>query len=248
MTAHGSQTGSQFWSGLVFFLLVLLGLGYGFWQLQQWLEDEQRLPVETIKLSGQVQQVTQAQVDKVVRQGQPGSFFELDVQQALADIEALPWVYRASVRKEWPNHLRVHVVEQQAVAVWNGELLLNRYGDSFSALLPPEAKDWPRLYGPEGSEQTALQGYRAMSSLLQGLQLGIKELVLTERFAWSLTLDSGLKIKLGRSEFIDRLQRLVDLYPLLEKDKRQADYVDIRYDTGLAVGWKDKASDQQQEQ
>jgi cell division protein FtsQ len=30
----------------------------------------------------------------------------------------------------------------------------------------------------------------------------------------------------------------VDLLPLISQQKRQVDYVDLRYDTGLAVGWK----------
>jgi cell division protein FtsQ len=84
---------------------------------------------------------------------------------------------------------------------------------------------------------TALEGYRAMQGLLQLSGLKIDELLLSERFAWDLKLDNGIKLRLGRSEFIDRLQRFVDLYPILQT--KPVDYVDLRYDTGLAVGWKE---------
>jgi cell division protein FtsQ len=61
---------------------------------------------------------------------------------------------------------------------------------------------------------------------------------LSERFAWRLTLVGGLTLDLGRTEFIDRVQRFVDLYPLLINNERYLEYVDLRYDTGMAVGWK----------
>ena len=70
----------------------------------------------------------------------------------------------------------------------------------------------PNLYGPGGSEQTALQGYRNMQSLLETSNLYIVEMFLSERFAWNVQLNNGIKLNLGRTEFIDRLQRFVDLY------------------------------------
>jgi cell division protein FtsQ len=62
-------------------------------------------------------------------------------------------------------------------------------------------------------------------------------LFLSERFAWNLRLANGIKLNLGRSEFIDRLQRFVDIFPLISAQNKSVDYVDLRYDTGLAVGW-----------
>ena len=51
-------------------------------------------------------------------------------------------------------------------------------------------------------------------------------------------INNGIKLNLGRTEFINRLQRFVDLLPLILQQEKQVDYVDLRYDTGLAVGWK----------
>lgn len=229
--------GPQLWWGLLFLVLVLSGLVYGAYSINAWLDDEQQLPVRDIRVSGDLKYLVKADVEQAIRGNQPGSFFELDIQRALKDIEALPWVYRASIRKEWPNNLHVHVVEQQAAASWNGDMLLNTQGGTFSAGAP-EGVTLPRLFGPEGSEQTALQGYRAMQALLLRSGVQVEELVLSERFSWNLRLNNGLRLNLGRDEFIDRLQRFVDIYPLLQKDERQPEYVDLRYDTGLAVGWK----------
>jgi cell division protein FtsQ len=136
-------------------------------------------------------------------------------------------------------------------------MLLNQYGDVFNATVTGKIGTsevdenvnskivLPNLYGPGGSEQTALQGYRNMQSLLDTSELYIVEMFLSERFAWNIQLNTGVKLNLGRTEFIDRLQRFVDLLPLISQQDRQVDYVDLRYDTGLAVGWKtpDKATE-----
>ena len=77
-----------------------------------------------------------------------------------------------------------------------------------------------------------------MQGLLDVAELSITELSLSERYAWGLKLSNGIRLQLGRTEFMDRLQRFIDVYPLLQKSKKAVEYVDLRYDTGLAVGWK----------
>lgn len=230
----------RFIGGMVFLLMLLCAIIYGALAFKSWAEDEQKAPLNDVSVSGKRWYIDDAQIEHLIRISQPGSFFALDVEQAHKDIEAMPWVYRASVRKRWPNSLKVYVVEQTPAARWNDDLLLNQFGETFDGSVNQDKPMvvLPNLFGPGGSEQTALEGYKAMQALLQGSQLTIDELVLSERFAWNLKLQNGISLNLGRKEFIDRLQRFIDLYPLLSKQERAVDYVDLRYDTGLAVGWK----------
>lgn len=233
------QSRSNLWGGIVFLVILVLLLGLGIVKLVTWLDDEQQAPVQKIVISGKRQFLQDSQVESLVRQSQPGSFFELDMAQTHKEIEALPWVFRASVRKRWPNGLEVYVVEQVPAARWNDDLLLNQHGEAFDGIEVANQMHLglPSLFGPGGSEKTALQGYRDMQSLLEAADLHISELFLSERFAWNLHLDNGIKLNLGRSEFIDRLQRFVDVFPLISSQGKSIDYVDLRYDTGLAVGW-----------
>lgn len=242
------RRGSHFYLGLAFFISLLVLLVIGLIKLNAWLEDEQQAPVQDIVISGERTFIDDQKIQRLIKKTQPGSFFELDVNQTHQTVEGMPWVYRASVRKRWPNGLEVFVVEQQPAAIWNGDMLLNQFGDAFDAQISDADLNskitLPYLYGPGGSEQTALQGYRNMQSLLETSDLYIVEMFLSERFAWNVQLNNGIKLNLGRTEFIDRLQRFVDLLPLISQQERQVDYVDLRYDTGLAVGWKtlDKAA------
>ena len=47
----------------------------------------------------------------------------------------LPWVYSVAVRKQWPNELKIYVVDQNPVALWNGDFLINQAGKFFKLML-----------------------------------------------------------------------------------------------------------------
>ena len=231
------------WGGIAFLAVLVVLLISGGIHTYNWMQDEQQAPVQVIDFSGQFEQLDVLKLERLIRQSQPGSFFALDVNDIHRLLEEQAWVYRASVRKQWPNRLKVYLVEQTPVARWNEDLMLNPYGESFNA----EGKNLglPRLFGPGGSEKTALEGFNAMQRLLRSQQLDIEELSLSERFAWQVQLVNGIEINLGRQEFIDRLQRFVDVYPLLSEQPKGVSYVDLRYDTGLAVGWQNETDTNQ---
>lgn len=232
---------ASLWGGVVFLLFVIAALVFGVVKANGYMQDEQQMPVQVIDFSGDYQHVNITRLERLIRKSQPGSFFALDVNEVFELVEAQPWVYRASVRKKWPNTLKIYLVEQQPVAKWNEDLLLNPYGDTFNA----DGHDiaLPRLYGPGGSEKTALEGYNAMHALLTTTAMNIEELSLSERFAWQVQLENGIELNLGRKEFIDRLQRFIDVYPLLAQQEKTVKYIDLRYDTGVAVGWENSNSD-----
>lgn len=231
-----SRKPQELWAGVAFLVLVFIGLIIGGLKAYSWMQDEQQMPVQVVDFSGEFEHVNIGRLERLIRASQPGSFFALDVNEVFRLVEAQPWIYRASVRKQWPNTLKIYLVEQTPVAHWNDDLILNPYGETFDG--KDQKLDLPRLYGPGGSEKTALEGYNAMQSLLATTAMAISELSLSERFAWQLQLKNGVDLNLGRQEFIDRLQRFIDIYPLLQQQPKDVKYVDLRYDTGLAVGWK----------
>ncbi len=223
-------------SGFIFFLLVIGGLVFGAIKVQAWLQDEQQLPVQRIIFSGERKVLADAQMEASIRASQKGSFFALDVNEVHLLLEDMPWVYRASVRKRWPSSLHIYLIEQVPVASWNDDLLLNTQGEVFDG--GTMSAGLPKLFGPGGSEKTALAGFNAMQSLLSETGLSIDELFLSERFAWRVKLNNGIKLNIGRQQFIDRLQSFIDIFPLLKAQNKAINYIDLRYDIGLAVGWQ----------
>ncbi|STM57713.1 cell division protein FtsQ [Escherichia coli] len=73
--------------------------------------------------------------------------------------QRLPWIKQVSVRKQWPDELKIHLVEYVPIARWNDQHMVDAEGNTFS--VPPDRTSkqvLPMLYGPEGSANEVLQG------------------------------------------------------------------------------------------
>lgn len=252
-----NQQALSFGLGLAFFVCVLMGLISIAWWLTNRLVDQESLPVNSVVISGEMPYTQREDVLSAMNNINLGNFFQVDVNEIQSQVSALPWVYSVAVRKQWPNEVKIYVVDQTPVALWNGDFLLNKFGKAFQADTQRLTQALPQFFGPEGSELLALENFINLNDLLEYRDLAIDELVLSERFSWQLTLNDGVMLNLGREERVKRVQRFMDLYPLIKthleqqpkqknnhkKQLKQAvDYIDLRYDTGLAVGWKSVAN------
>lgn len=250
------QQALSFGLGLAFFLCVLIGLISIAWWLTNRLIDQESLPVNSIVITGEMPYTKRDDVLAAMNNINLGNFFQVDVNEIQSQVSALPWVYSVAVRKHWPNEVKIYIVDQTPVALWNGDFLLNQFGKAFQADIEQLKHALPQFFGPEGSELLALENFLNLNDLLEYKNLAIDELVLSERYSWQLTLNDGVMLNLGREERVKRVQRFMDIYPLIkthlkqqdkqknnrEKQLKQAvDYIDLRYDTGLAVGWKSLA-------
>ncbi len=247
--AQGEASTLSFGLGLLFFISVLFSLISISWWLTQHFIGQESAPVTSIVISGEMPYSQRSDIINAIEHVDMGNFFQVNVNEVQTEVLTLPWVYSVAVRKQWPNELKIYVVDQTPVAVWNGDFLINQLGQVFQADLERIKHYLPNFFGPEGSEVVALENYRNFNGLLEFNALSIDELVLSERFSWLLTLDDGVTLNLGREERVERIQRFMDVYPMIkaqlkakiiaEKQQNQAvDYIDLRYDTGLAVGWK----------
>ncbi|OUR63419.1 cell division protein FtsQ [Colwellia sp. 39_35_sub15_T18] len=243
--------------GLAFFVVVLISLISAAWWLSQQVFGQENSPVNSVVISGEMPYTKRQDVMTAISQIDLGNFFEVDVNDIQVQVSALPWVYSVSVRKQWPDEVKIYVVDQTPIALWNGDFLLNQFGKAFQADIARLNQALPQFFGPEGSELLALENYSNLNGLLEYSNLAIDELVLSERFSWQLTLNDGVMLNLGREERVERIQRFMDVYPLIKSHLKQkikakknnkkqlkqaVDYIDLRYDTGLAVGWKSIAN------
>ncbi|WJW75003.1 cell division protein FtsQ/DivIB [Thiohalobacter sp. IOR34] len=223
--------------GLLGLLFAALAGGAGWGAL--WLRDPHSLPLRTVRIEGEFRHLDQARLRAAVAPVASGGFFSVDVEAVRRAAEALPWVQRVKVQRLWPDTLRLQVVEQQAVARWGEDGLLNPHGELFR----PPAEDidprLPRLDGPEVLRERVMRQYVAAVEALRPLGLRVARLELDARRAWRLRLGDGVELKLGREHAGQRLQRFVRIYPLVfAAAGRTAETVDMRYSNGLAVRWQ----------
>jgi cell division protein FtsQ len=175
-----------------------------------------------------------------------GNFFTLDLQKAREAFEAVPWVRKAVVKREFPNRLRVRIEEHEAEALWGTDSesrLVNTFGEVFEAnAADVEQDEMPRLAGPEGSSPQVLAMYRALNPLLQPLDLSVEQVTLTGRGGWSLQLDTGASVQLGRGtlqEVLARSERFAHtLTQVTSKYGRRPEALvaaDLRHADGYAI-------------
>ena len=225
-----------FYAGVLFFLCAVAALLWALSAAGTWLQNQQSAPVREIRLYGDFHHINAQQLHQQLAQQYVGNFFSVNVDQVQAFLLQQPWVYQVAVRKQWPDALVVVVTEQQPVAIWNQLQLLNGRAEVFDAPLQQLKTELPMLTGPQGSQQDALTMFRHMQGLLALHKFNAVSLGLTERFSWQLSLSNGVSLKLGRDDTLKRLQRFIELYPVISKHKDDAvAEVDLRYDTGIAV-------------
>ncbi|WP_421206889.1 cell division protein FtsQ/DivIB [Aeromonas enteropelogenes] len=231
------RTKGGFIAGVAFFLLVIWGCYRTALDVKGWLTDANRLPMSELLLQGQHQYLQTEELRQAVLDGaESRNFFELDVNELQGRLDALPWVASVSVRKKWPNKIKVYLTEENVAARWNGNRFVNTQGKVFSA--PDRVKvALMQLSGPDGQAARVLKESRQYESQLAAKGYKLLGVNLTPRHAWELTLDGNIKLFLGRNDIALRLQRFIDAFPVIEP-RSQVAYVDLRYDTGMAVGWK----------
>lgn len=208
-----------------------------------------RLPVFDIKgivVTGEVSHNNALTLRANVAPRLAGTFYSMDLATVRAAFEAVPWVRRAVVRREFPNRLQVALQEHQAVAYWGGEgepRLINSYGEVFEANVGEVEQDTlPRLSGPEGHGADVLAMHRTLVPLFAPLALSIDQLELSAGGSWRAILETGAEIELGRGGAADitaRVQRfLATLTQVTSRYARHASSVesaDLRHENGYAL-------------
>ncbi len=234
----GSPLVKQHAVGGSFFLVVVLLIGFLLYSTISWMWDEQRLPLSKIVLQGNLQYVSTLDVQRAfARLDHIGTFMSQDIDVLQTSVQSIPWVSHASIRKQWPDTIKVFLTEHQVQAIWNGNALLDDDGIVFDGDIGLVKEEHVKLYGPDGSAPEVLKVWRQYNSQFQAIGRNISSLLLNERRAWQIILDNGIRLELGKESLDERIARFFLLYKQLGNEVDQVSYIDLRYDTGAAVGW-----------
>ncbi|OGT21313.1 MAG: hypothetical protein A2V90_03550 [Gammaproteobacteria bacterium RBG_16_57_12] len=207
------------------------------------LLDPALFPIRTVQVRGQLQHVQSGQLQAMVAPYTQAGFLWLDVAATRAGVQSLPWVRSATVRRVWPDTLRVTVQEQTALARWGEQALVNDAGEVFSPARESFPAGLQRLDGPVGMSRLVAEHYVQYARALQPLQLQVAHLTMDGRHAWSVELDNGVKLLLGRDADGSRMQRFIGSYQtLLGERSAEIAHIDLRYTNGMAVTWKKNAT------
>ena len=192
--------------------------------------------------------VSQADIASAIGAGAEPNLFRLSLDDARREIEAIPWVQSASLRRVFPNHLQVEVTERKPVAYVNTGAGLNLV-DREGVLLekPPEAAfDFPVVTGIDSSMSTADRKARLalfdrfeqeLKSQVGGAGWLVSEVDLSDDGDLKALLVQGretILVHFGNRDFGERFRTFLALLPQIESAAPNVDSVDLRY-RGQAV-------------
>ena len=198
-------------------------------------------PLTRLRATGEFQRVDGAQLRQTLLPYARSGFFAVDLDAAQAAVARLPWVESAEVRKRWPDVLEVSVVEHEPFAYWGDKRLLSAHGKLFPAQGMQAPRGLPHFTAPDTRAQEVVELYGQARELFGTVGLDVEVVELDPRGSWTLTLDNGSRVIVGRSQARARLERFVRLLPqLMRPDARRLDRADLRYTNGFALVWAEK--------
>ena len=134
---------------LLYFLLFATLVAGGVCGVER-LADPRFMPLRVVHIEGDYRYLQRAALERAVAGHVSVGFFTVDVHEVGAAAGALGWVDEVSVRRVWPDALRMYVVEQVPLALWGHDSLMNERGEVFTPGRDARPDGLPQLDGSCG--------------------------------------------------------------------------------------------------
>lgn len=198
--------------------------------------------IATVSLSGQ-RQVSREEIFAAAGVTDHSSLLFLDVAQARAKLEAIPWIAEATVRKLYPDRLQITVTEREAFALWQRQGKVNVIaadGTVLGAKVEPRLASLPFVVG-NGAAAKA-RGFLAVLDQYPAIRDQVRASILVADRRWNLRLKNGIDVRLpdtGIEQALETLARFDREKSLLTRDIVA---VDLRLPDRLTVQLSEAAA------
>jgi cell division protein FtsQ len=194
---------------------VMVGTTYA---LMAWVARLPLFNLAGITVTGQVHHSNAVTLKANVLPQLTGSFFTVDLQQTRQIFQQLPWIRQATVEREFPNRLHVHLQEHQPLAYWGAP------------------------GGPDAQSALVLQSYNALNPMFTDLGQPITWLELSARGSWRVHTQKGAVMELGRGNPDELKERMLSFFQSIEeatlkwgRKPSAVEYADLRHENGYAL-------------
>jgi cell division protein FtsQ len=199
---------------------------------------EQLLPIRKIQLSGTFENLDKQEVETMLQQYIGQGFFSLDIYQLQQTLYARAWTDTVSVRRVWPDKLKVMIKEKNPVARWDDRHLLSDSARVYLADTGPFGH-LPVVHAVNHQPAWVLAQFYRLEARFNSIDERLLALYVDSRGALDVELINGLQIKMGRGNIDYKIDRLVNIYQQQILPRReQIERLDLRYSNGFAVAWK----------
>lgn len=243
-------------------LAILLVVGLGGLFVVDRLFNPDKFQIEEIAVRGEFKRVAASEVEAVIRSYLIGNYFSVSLERLENQVEELPWVFSASLRRVWPSTVQVEVVEIQPLARWGEDHWVNFTGDLVTRLDGFDDSGLPTILGPVSQQDVVWKNFNLWFDHFSAHGLRLRELKLEHGHLWTLGVSLGAlaasdnggdqaQVAALRNHVVDivvenqdaelKIERLIDVL----KHKSIWSFgsigsIDLRYPNGFAIGWLDQ--------
>jgi cell division protein FtsQ len=203
--------------------------------------------IATVSLSGQ-RQVSREEIFAAAGVTDHSSLLFLDVADARAKLEAIPWIAEATVRKLYPDRLAITVTEREAFALWQMQgkvTAIAADGTVLSDKVEPRLTTLPFVVG-KGAAAKA-RDFLAVLDKFPAIRDQVRASVYVAERRWNLKLKNGIDVRLPETDVEGALAALTKLDAEKKLLTRDITAVDLRLADRLAVRLSDAAAQAREE-
>lgn len=216
-------------------LLCFSLLGVALWhQLNQ--------PVRKFVVSGDLSALERQKVEQQLMLHEIGGILSVDLDDVKLRLGELSWAREISVRRVWPNQLKVTLTRARPIARWGEGQYVSAAGELLE--LPDSYAGLPQFDVAVSEPAQALEVYRLLDQAAARQQLQIRRLQQNRQGEWQIVFDNGLQARLGAQQLMARMRRVLIAHrEILDRGDQAASkiasYIDARYGNGVAVGFQE---------
>ena len=191
--------------------------------------------VDRLELVSSLEHVSEKDILTQLEGVFPDGFAYLDVTKISERLLILPMVSNVQVEKVWPSTLKISIQEEKPVAIWNDTRMVSQHGEILPLALTQ--LQLPRLRGIEGGSRQVMQHFQLFNRWGKRHKLNLVSLNSTAS-GWQLLYENKLQIWLDSAQAMHGLQQLESVLKQFQLERIQR--IDMRYEQGFAVAWKDQ--------
>ena len=211
-------------------LIVIAGI----WATKK-VED---VSIQTIEIQSVLNKVSKSEIRTIAENYMHDGFFTVDLGSFENQLNDIPWIYRANIKRQWPSKLVIEISEQQPYFRWGKNHLINKYAEVFYVGDTQQYTSLPLLLGVEGRERQLIDLYYKYSARFKQVDTDILKLKEDARYDKEITLVNGITINVGREKIDKQIERCLYSFAMFTKAEREAiASIDLRHSNGFAIRW-----------
>ncbi len=229
-----NSTAVKFFIGITFLIITsIIGWREVIKQGANWL------PIKYVRIEGTFQYIEKTKIKQVLKGQVNNGLYNASIKNIQQSVADLPWVNSVKVKRVWPDAIEIIITEQVPIAKWYLTELVNKNGDLFKPDNLNKFEYLPMIAGNTGNEKKLLETMADLTIDLKEHNMKLTEFQVSNRRAWTIKIQNGMELILGRNEPFKNLQRFLKTRHLLGKEQlAKIKIVDLRYPNGYALAWK----------